>query len=168
MRRALLRGSQLFFLLLSACGIRGQDFDQMVNNLISESVPLIYPDSLYSMLESDPDVILLDARAKEEYDVSHLENAIWVGYKDFELANLKIEKDKDVVIYCSVGYRSEKVGEELEEGGFKSVKNLHGGIFAWINNGYPVVDESEKKTSKVHPYSSSWGKWLTKGEKTYE
>ena len=168
MRKLLLGISQLFFLLISACGIKGQDYDQMVNNLIDKSVPVISSDSLFSRVQSESNLILLDARAKDEYEVSHLENAIWVGYKEFELEDLKISTDKNIVIYCSVGYRSEKIGEKLEEAGYKNVKNLHGGIFGWVNNGYALVDGSEKGTIKIHPYNNSWGKWLTQGEKSYE
>jgi rhodanese-related sulfurtransferase len=168
MRKILLGLSQLFFLLIIACGIKGQDFDQMVNNLIDTSVPLIYPDSLFLKLKSESNIVVLDAREKEEYNISHLENAIWVGYKEFELEDLKIGTNKEVVVYCSVGYRSEKVGEKLVDAGFNSVYNLHGGIFGWVNSEYPVVDGQEKTTTKIHPYSNSWGKWLTKGEKVYE
>lgn len=153
---------------MTSCGIKSQDFDQMVDQLIDNSVPLIYPDSLNSLLKSEPDLVILDAREKSEYDVSHLQNAIWVGYDNFKLENLKIGTDKDIVVYCSVGYRSEKVGEKLEDAGFRNVSNLHGGIFDWVNHGYPIVDNNGKNTVKIHPYSNSWGKWLTKGEKTYE
>lgn len=168
MKKVFLGLSVLFFLLLTACGIQGQDFDQMVDNLIDKSVPLIYPDSLFLRLKAESDLVVLDAREKEEYDVSHLQNAIWVGYNDFKLEDLKIETDMEIVVYCSVGYRSEKVGEELVDAGFKHVNNLHGGIFGWVNSDYPVEDGKGKKTTKIHPYNNKWGNWLTKGEKTYE
>ena len=72
MRKVLLGLSQLFFLLIIACGIKGQGFDQMVDNLINESVPLIYPDSLFLRLKSESNLVVLDAREKEEYEISHL------------------------------------------------------------------------------------------------
>jgi rhodanese-related sulfurtransferase len=168
MRRVLLSLSFLFFLLVSACGIQGQDFDQMVDNLIDASVPLIYPDSLFKRIQSEPNLVVLDAREKEEYDVSHIEHSIWIGYDNFKIEDIKLGKDKEIVVYCSVGYRSEKISEKLVDSGFMHVANLHGGIFDWVNKGYPIVDRTEKSTIKIHPYSNSWGKWLTKGEKTYE
>ena len=168
MKKVVLSLSLLLVLLLTACGIKSQDFDQMVDNLIDASVPLVYPDSLFSWLKTEPNLVILDAREKEEYDISHLQNAIWVGYDGFNLENLKIGTDKEIVVYCSVGYRSEKIGKKLENAGYKNVSNLHGGIFDWVNHGYPIVDDKEKSTVKIHPYSNSWGKWLTKGEKAYE
>ncbi|MEQ8324100.1 MAG: rhodanese-like domain-containing protein [Vicingaceae bacterium] len=163
-----MRISQLFFLLLAACGIRGQSFDQMVDNLIDKSIPLIQPNELDKERTTSSNLVILDARAREEYQVSHLEGALWVGYKDFDMNQLSLDPGSEIVVYCSVGYRSEKVAEQIEKAGYKNVKNLYGGIFNWVNNGYSVVDGNEVKTQKVHPYSNSWGKWLIKGEKAYE
>ena len=60
------------------------------------------------------------------------------------------------------------MGEKLKKAGFKKVLNLQGGIFDWKNKDYPVYDNKEIETEKIHAYSESWGKWLTKGEKVYE
>ena len=155
-------------LLASACGLYAQDFDQMVESLIDGSVNLIYPDSLEVLLEKKENLLILDAREKAEYDVSHLKNAVWVGYKDFDLSRIHADKNQEVIVYCSVGYRSEKIGEKLQEAGYQNVNNLYGGIFGWKNGGYKVVDANNVDTEKVHAYSKSWGKWLVKGEKIYE
>ena len=44
-----------------------------------------------------------------------------------------IARESTIVVYCSVGYRSEKIAEELDKLGFTNVSNLYGGIFEWIN-----------------------------------
>ena len=168
MKSALMRFTYFLIFLVAACGMQGQDFDQMVNDLIDQSVPLISVEELAKEKNEVGNVVILDARAKEEFEISHLENAIWVGYEDFKMEGLDIDPQSEIVVYCSVGYRSEKVAEKLEEAGYKHVRNLHGGIFKWMNSGYPVVDGREEETQKVHPYDDSWGKWLTKGVKTYE
>jgi len=158
----------MIFLLASACGLHGQDFDKMVENLLDGSISLISADSLYQLKVEQKNLIVLDAREKNEYDVSHIEGAIYVGYKNFDLSSLNLNKEDYVVVYCSVGYRSEKIGEKLEDAGFKYVNNLYGGIFDWKNKGYPVFDNNKKQTQNVHAYSKSWGKWLINGEKVYE
>jgi 3-mercaptopyruvate sulfurtransferase SseA len=66
-----------------------------------------------------------------------------------------------------VGYRSEKISEKLKQAGFKDVSNLYGGIFEWVNQGNPVVDENGKITDNIHAYSKTWGVWLNKGVKVY-
>jgi len=64
------------------------------------------------------------------------------------------------LVYCSVGYRSERIGEHLLELGFTDVHNLYGGIFEWINKGYGVMNSKGQWVERVHGYSPSWGKWI--------
>ena len=45
---------------------------------------------------------------------------------------------------------------------------MYGGIFEWVNEGFPVVNNQEKQTDNVHAYNKSWGIWLKKGVKVYE
>lgn len=112
-------------------------------------------------------VVLLDTRQYEEYTVSHLEGARWVGFDNFSISKVDtLPKNATIVVYCSVGYRSDLVGKKLKDAGFNKVTNLWGGIFAWTNRGLPLYADG-KQTQKIHPYSTSWGFWLSKGEKSY-
>jgi rhodanese-related sulfurtransferase len=110
---------------------------------------------------------VLDAREKTEHEVSHLQNAIWVGHDTFTLKSVaELDKNKPVLIYCTVGARSEEIGKKLQKEGFTRVYNLYGGIVHWVNEGRPVFAKG-KPTQKVHTYSQPWSVWLTKGEKVY-
>jgi len=105
--------------------------------------------------------VILDVREKNEFEVSRLKNAIWVGYDDFDLSRIdSTDKDREIIVYCSVGYRSSKIGEELIKSGFKNVKNLYGGIFKWANENRPLYNDS-KQTAEVHAYNRKWGRFLT-------
>ncbi|MEO0405446.1 MAG: rhodanese-like domain-containing protein, partial [Bacteroidota bacterium] len=89
---------------LSAC-TQG-NFDKMIKRTVDPKVDYVYADSLSQMDE----VILLDAREQGEFDVSHLEGAICVGYETFNLDSVaEVDKTKPVVVYCSIGYRSNEV-----------------------------------------------------------
>ncbi len=113
-------------------------------------------------------VVYVDAREKREYEVSHLKNAVFVGYDDFNLSRLSnIPKGKEIIVYCSIGKRSEKITKELMKAGYGNVSNLYGGIFEWVNTGNGVVDMNDKATDKVHAYGKFWGRWLDKGVKVY-
>jgi len=106
-------------------------------------------------------VVILDVREKSEFEVSRLKNAIWIGYDDFDISRIdSIDKEREIIVYCSVGYRSSKIGEELIESGFKNVKNLYGGIFKWANENRPIYNDSSQ-TTEVHAYNRKWGKFLT-------
>lgn len=140
-------------------------YGAMLETMYKKTVPLVTVGELKKM----PDVVLLDTRARSEYDVSHLPNAQWVGYDDFDLKRVRnIPKQANVVLYCSVGYRSERVGEKLLAAGYTHVHNLYGSLFEWVNEGNPVVDKQGKPTERVHAYSRLWGIWLKRGNKVYE
>lgn len=130
------------------------------------TVPYIMADEL----QKNFNFIILDTRKKEEYSVSHLKDALWVGYKKFDINKVskKIEnKNTPIVVYCSVGVRSEDIGEKLINAGYTNVHNLYGGIFEWKEKGNIVVDTTGVETQKVHVYSKQWGQLLTNAVKVY-
>ncbi len=137
----------------------------MLKGLLSHTVPERSATEAFAKKES---AIFIDAREKKEYKVSHIKNSIWVGYDYLNLKPMKkLAKDTEIIVYCSVGYRSEKVAEKLKEKGFTNVSNLYGGIFEWKNNDFPIVNDNQDTTEKVHAYNKVWGIWLNKGEKVY-
>lgn len=161
--------SVIFTLMLTlfACGQEYKSFDEMAVEMARGKVEKLEATTLNET--NVVDAVYLDAREKEEFDVSHIKGAIYVGYDDFDISDLPDIKDKTtIIVYCSVGYRSEKIAEELIKNGYSQTKNLYGGIFDWVNKGYPVYDNSNQETKKVHAYNESWGKWLLKGDKVYE
>lgn len=143
-------------------------YDLMLKALYKNSVPLIEASELHSQLNNN-DVTLLDTRTQREFEVSHIKNSIFVDYDRFETSMVEnIDKNSQVLVYCSIGYRSERIAEKLVEMGFKNVKNLYGGIFSWKNEGYSVVKSNNEVTDEVHAYNKIWGIWLKNGVKIYE
>ncbi|WP_229712522.1 rhodanese-like domain-containing protein [Marivirga lumbricoides] len=146
-----------FLNTLLACG--QQTYDQKLNSLYKKTVPTIKPAQLDSLRAID-NLTILDTRSPEEYKVSHIKDAEFVNYDKFKVDQFQqADKEKPIIIYCSVGYRSERIGEKLLERGYKNVYNLYGGIFQWKNEGYPVYKE-DKITEEVHAYNRLWGRWL--------
>ncbi|MDE2824779.1 MAG: rhodanese-like domain-containing protein [Gemmatimonadota bacterium] len=106
--------------------------------------------------------LLLDVREKEEYEVSHLKDAVRAASEQEALKALEgIPPDRPVVLYCSVGYRSSEMAGFLQKRGYEKVYNLEGSIFAWANEGKPVY-RGEERVQVVHPYDRVWGKLLKK------
>lgn len=136
-------------------------YDLLLATLLSHSVPEVSVDQIAS-----GEFHLLDARASQEFDVSHIQGATWVGYDDFDVARLAgFERQEPLAVYCSVGYRSERIAEKLHQQGYTNVVNVYGGIFEWVNTGHPVVTGQATATDKVHGYSAFWGVWLMRGER---
>lgn len=138
--------------------IQQPQFSEMLKKLISHSVPEISVTTLY---KNQSKYIILDAREYNEFLVSKIPNARWIGYKDFKVQNLiDIDKNCEMVIYCSVGYRSEKIVEKLKKAGYSNVSNLYGSIFEWSNRHYPLIGANGNITDSIHVYSKSWGKYV--------
>ncbi|MFC6268724.1 rhodanese-like domain-containing protein [Frigoriflavimonas asaccharolytica] len=113
----------------------------------------------------------LDSREPKEFNVSHLKNAVNIGYDKFDSKKFVKDfpnKNENIVVYCSIGIRSETIGDKLKKLGYKNVQNLYGGIFEWKNKGNKVVDKDNLETEKIHTFDKNWSKYLKKGEKVYE
>ena len=144
------------------------NYDQKLESIYRHTVPLIHCDSLKTLMKTDPNVVLLDTRSKKEFDVSHISGARFLDYDHFETSEVKnIPKEAHIVVYCSVGYRSERIGEKLLGLGYKKTDNLYGGIFQWKNEGHVVLNSNGQPTDSVHTYNRAWSKWLVKGVKVY-
>ena len=163
---------QLLYLLTSlgvlpACG--QQTMEKKLELLYKNTVPLIQPAELEQWASDQGALIILDTRSAAEYQVSHIRDARFIDYDTFDASVVSdLPKSSKVVVYCSVGYRSERVGEKMKQLGFEQVYNLYGGIFQWKNQGYTVVDRENQPTDSVHAYNKLWGKWLKTGIKVYD
>jgi len=137
-------------------------FEKTVDEYISRTVPII---SCQELEASEEDIMIFDTRESNEYNTSHIRNAVHLGYDNPKMDKLSsIDKDQPIVVYCSIGYRSEKIGEQLQEMGFTNVRNLYGSIFEWVNQGKPVVNGKNQAVNSVHTYNKKWSKWVNNEE----
>ncbi|MFC5193782.1 rhodanese-like domain-containing protein [Bizionia hallyeonensis] len=157
----------LLFFLTVQTSLAQDSLSQLLKRYNTKNIPYI---SVQELAMPKTNYKILDARELNEYQVSHLNNAIFVGYKDFKIETVlnEIPNKKDtIVVYCSLGIRSEAISKKLKDEGYISVYNLYGGIFEWKNNDFPVYNQQNKKTDSIHAFSKMWGKWLMKGKKAY-
>lgn len=173
----LFRGASLLFILMLASCVRAQhvpprlqtgypELDKKLSQLISADEHAISATEAHELAGA----IFLDARESEEYDVSHLPSAFHLGYNSPDYDQLeKIDKSRPVVVYCTVGYRSERAAKKLRKLGFNQVYNLYGSIYAWTLAGLPLMDAENKTTEKVHTYNRKWGSFVPDsiGEKVW-
>lgn len=157
----------LTFLFIYYFGNAQNSLAELLKTFNKENIPYITVSELTKIQDQ---VLLFDAREPQEFEISHIKNATLVGYNSFNISNVlknNIDKDQPIVVYCSLGVRSEDISEKLKEAGFSKVYNLYGGIFEWKNNDHPVVNSEGELTENVHPCSKEWEKWLVKGQKVY-
>ncbi|XP_010246847.1 PREDICTED: rhodanese-like domain-containing protein 19, mitochondrial isoform X3 [Nelumbo nucifera] len=104
----------------------------------------------------------LDVRTGEEFNKSHIENALNVPYmfitpqagkvvnpEFIDQVTAVCSKDDQIVVGCNSGGRSLRACVELLNAGFKHVKNMGGGYSEWVDNGFAEGDKpaAELKTS---------------------
>lgn len=163
------KGKLIFLALMLAVPLSNlfaqSAYDVMLKTMYEHTVPLIKVEEV----DTSANTVFLDAREIEEYETSHISGARYVGYDKFSKKAVKdLPKDSEIIVYCSVGYRSERIGEKLQDMGFTSVKNLYGGVFQWKNEGKAVVDDQNQPTDTVHTYNRLWSVWLKNGVKKYD
>jgi rhodanese-related sulfurtransferase len=146
--------------------INNPEYKQTIDSLYENSVPLITIEELIKIDKYN--LYILDTREEEEFNVSHLKNARNVGNFWFDMRKVyDIPVNATVVVYCSVGIRSEKIGEKLIAAGYKNVLNLYGGIFEWVNQGHPVYKQNGVQTAEIHTYDKNWERWVERGTRVY-
>ena len=115
-----------------------------------------------------PQPIILDARSEIEYALSHLQEAQRIDPITPNLATFReVAFDAPIVVYCSVGYRSANIAQQLQQAGFNQVYNLEGSIFQWANEERPIFKDN-CLTQVVHPYDRIWGKLLLSRYRAHE
>lgn len=134
-----------------------QEFEATLKRMLDRSIPFI---DVQEAFEQKDSFVFLDTRESEEFTTSHIPGAVYAGYNEFSLENLSgLLKNSRIIVYCSVGYRSEKIGKLLRQAGYEEVYNLYGSIFEWVNRGYPVIND-EGLTDRIHTYNKKWSKWV--------
>ena len=104
------------------------------------------------------EILLIDVREPVEYEVSHINSA--VNAQDFsEIEELAKGYPGQVILYCSVGYRSSAMASRLKKARLDNVANLEGSIFEWTNTGHPVY-RGDQIVREVHQFDEKWGRFL--------
>ncbi len=85
-----------------------------------------------TIMDTEQDYIIIDARTEEEFAEGHIENAILIPEYEIENRAEKELPDKDalILVYCRSGRRSKIASEELVKLGYTNVKEF-GGIIDW-------------------------------------
>jgi rhodanese-related sulfurtransferase len=119
----------------------------LANNDTTKDYEDISVDVAYSMINdtvSLPNLIILDIRSQSEYDSGHLNNSILIPVDELEnrLNEIDEYQNIEIIVHCRSGSRSRTASEILTTNGFSKIYNMLGGIYAWIDAGYPTILEN--------------------------
>jgi adenylyltransferase/sulfurtransferase len=107
---------------------------------IVDGIPQISVETLKRKLDAHEDFFLLDVREPHEVPIANLgAPLIPVGQLEQRIAELAPQRDREIVIHCRSGARSQKAALILKNAGFQHVENLAGGILAWADKIDPTM-----------------------------
>lgn len=119
----------LVAVVLVSCGGNKTDEGQTQMN---NSYEQISPEQAKSIMDSQTDYVIIDARTQEEYDAGHIEGAVLMP--EYEVAqraeNELPDKNQLILVYCRSGRRSKIAAQALADLGYTNVKEF-GGIIDW-------------------------------------
>ena len=116
--------------------------DNYLNNVLPSNYGQIKPEDLSAELLENPP-FLLDVREASEVEADgYIEGAVHIPVRELA-ANLDLlpALDAPIVIYCKSGHRGTIGMVALQTLGYTNVRNMAGGITAWINGEFPVVTD---------------------------
>lgn len=89
--------------------------------------------------EPDSDLVLIDCREQDEWDLCHLDGAILAPLSNFaELAATRLPSERPLVVYCHHGMRSLRATQWLRQRGHRAW-SLAGGIDRWAEEIAPEM-----------------------------
>lgn len=94
-------------------------------------------------MTNQKDLVLLDVREQNEFEYSHLGQAMHIPLNRLSERIKELPENKEIVVYCRSGTRSRRAAEILQSAGIKNVRNLQGGIRAWQRDVEPSLSYYE-------------------------
>lgn len=83
--------------------------------------------------------LLVDVREHWEFERCHIDDSLWLPLQRLPAATGELPRDRDLVLVCHHGLRSQHAAAWLRRAGFERVHNLRGGVAAWAEEVEPTM-----------------------------
>jgi molybdopterin/thiamine biosynthesis adenylyltransferase/rhodanese-related sulfurtransferase len=107
---------------------------------LKNGIPQLTVKELKARMDSGEDVFLLDVREPYEVQIAQIGGKL-IPQNDVPQRLAEIPRDREIVIHCRSGARSQRIAEFLKQSGYNQVANLAGGILAWSDEIDPKVQK---------------------------
>jgi adenylyltransferase/sulfurtransferase len=105
---------------------------------VKNGVPQITVAELKRRIDAGEDLFILDVREPFEYQIANIGGKL-IPQGEVPQRLAEIDRDREIVVQCKSGGRSQRIAEFLKQSGYPDVVNLAGGILAWSNEIDPTV-----------------------------
>jgi adenylyltransferase/sulfurtransferase len=122
------------------CGIVPETPATSEGRIVKNGIPQITVKELKARRDAGEDVFLLDVREPYEYQIAQIGGKL-IPQNDVPNRLAEIPRDREIVVQCRSGARSQRIAELLKQAGYQDVVNLAGGILAWSDEIDPSVQK---------------------------
>jgi sulfur-carrier protein adenylyltransferase/sulfurtransferase len=119
------------------CGIVPESKEE---NAVKNGIPQLSVKELKRRIDAGEDVFVLDVREPYEYQIAQIGGKL-IPQNDVPQRLAEIPRDREIVVQCRSGARSQRIAEFLKQSGYTQVVNLAGGILAWSDEIDPKVQK---------------------------
>ena len=107
---------------------------------VKNGIPQLTVKELKARRDAGEDIFLLDVREPYEYQIAQIGGTL-IPQNDVPNRLAEIPREREIIVHCRSGARSQKIAELLKQSGYKDVANVAGGILAWADE----IDPSLQK-----------------------
>src|ERR1035441_4715283 len=101
-------------------------------------IPQITEQELKQPLHDGEDLMILDVREPYEYQIANIGGTL-IPQNEVPQRLAEIDRNREIVVQCRSGGRSQRIAEFLAAQDYPNVKNLAGGILAWADQIDPKI-----------------------------
>lgn len=114
----------------------------LITRAAKAAVPHISVVDLKAKINKGHKFYLIDVRSVPEYLAGHIQGAINIprGLMEFKIAKMIPNPNAEIVVYCKASSRGSLTAKAMIDMGYKNVKDMMGGIKAWIKAKYPFYN----------------------------
>ena len=105
---------------------------------MKNGIPQLTVKELKQRIDAGEDVQLIDVREPYEYQIAQIGGKL-IPQNEIPNRLAEIDRDREVIVHCRSGVRSQRIAEFLAQSGYPRVSNLAGGILAWSDEIDPKV-----------------------------
>jgi uncharacterized membrane protein YdjX (TVP38/TMEM64 family)/rhodanese-related sulfurtransferase len=107
--------------------------------------PMLAVDELKRRLDADEKMLLLDVRSAADFagEKGHIAGALNIPLEELAARQGELEsrREQPMLLVCTTDRRSSKAAAQLATAGFARVQVVQGGMSAWRERGWPLVNE---------------------------
>jgi adenylyltransferase/sulfurtransferase len=108
--------------------------------VVKNGIPQLTVKELKARRDAGKEVFLLDVREPYEFQIAQIGGTL-IPQNDVPQRLAEIPRDREIVVQCRSGARSQRIAEFLKQSGYTDVVNLAGGILAWSDEIDPHIQK---------------------------